>query len=75
MSFDIALAKTQVRATSVLALPYFLDACDELEALRSADCPCCGASGEDIIALRQTLADKQAAEDGEDVQAAKGTGI
>jgi hypothetical protein len=49
----------------VLALPYFLDACDELEALRSEDCPYCGASGTDIIYLRQQLAEEQAAEDGE----------
>jgi hypothetical protein len=51
VSFDIALAKTQVRAASVLALPYFLDACDEIARLRERECPFCGSSGQDISNL------------------------
>jgi hypothetical protein len=34
MAFDIEQAKKQVDAVPKLALPYFLDACDEIEKLR-----------------------------------------
>lgn len=34
--FDIEQAKKQVDAVPKLALPYFLDACDEVERLRAA---------------------------------------
>jgi hypothetical protein len=33
--FDVTQAKAQVDAVPKLALPYFLDACDEIEKLRA----------------------------------------
>jgi hypothetical protein len=70
VSFDVALAKDQVRATSVLALPYFLDACDEIARLREQACPFCRASGRDISELSAI----EAAANGEDAQATEGAG-
>jgi hypothetical protein len=35
VNFNIEQAKQQVNAVPKLALPYFLDACDEIEKLRT----------------------------------------
>jgi hypothetical protein len=57
LSFNIEQAKKQVDAVPKLALPYFLDACDEIEKLREQ------VSGINIVvdgllAENEKLADK-----------------